>query len=81
MFLNFSVWTYLPNDAPNYHKGNSINLAAAVAVIVFTSIGMYYLHHENKKRDHGGRDYRLEGKTDEEIRDLGYRHPNFRYQL
>ncbi|KAF5351232.1 hypothetical protein D9756_008302 [Leucocoprinus leucothites] len=76
-----AVWSYLPFDAPNYHIGNSINLAAAVFVLVFTPIGMLYLHLENKKRDRGERDYRLEGKTEEEIRNLGYRHPNFRYQL
>ncbi|EKM81338.1 hypothetical protein AGABI1DRAFT_99367 [Agaricus bisporus var. burnettii JB137-S8] len=76
-----AVWTYLPDDSPNFLKGNSINLAAAITVIMFTGVGMWYLRHENKKRDQGGRDYRLEGRTKEEIRDLGYRHPNFRYQL
>lgn len=76
-----AVWTYLPTDAPNYHIGNSINLASAAFVITSTAIGMLYLKLENKKRDRGGRDYRLEGKAEEEIRDLGYRHPSFRYQL
>ncbi|KAJ3561232.1 hypothetical protein NP233_g10318 [Leucocoprinus birnbaumii] len=74
------VWSYLPFDAPNYHIGNSINLAAAVFVIVFTPVGMLYLYLENKRRDRGDRDYRLKG-TEEEIRDLGYKHPGFRYQL
>lgn len=75
------IWSYLPFDAPNYRIGNAINLAAAVFVLVFAPIGMLYLHLENKKRDRGGRDYRFEGKTEEGIRHLGYRHPNFRYQL
>ncbi|KAJ3563381.1 hypothetical protein NP233_g8976 [Leucocoprinus birnbaumii] len=76
-----AVWTYLPNDAPNYHIGNTLNLVAAVFVIAFTLLGMLYLHLENRKRDRGERNYRLEGKTEKQIRDLGYRHPNFRYQL
>lgn len=76
-----SVWTYLPPDAPNYHKGNSLNLTAAIVVIVMCSVGMLYLHNENRRRGRGERDYRLEGKTAEEIRDLGYLHPGFRYQL
>ncbi|KAF5350428.1 hypothetical protein D9756_008548 [Leucocoprinus leucothites] len=76
-----AVWTYLPFDAPNYHIGNTLNLVAAIFVIGFTVIGMYYLYLENKKRDSGSRDYRLEGKTKEEIQSLGYKHPNFRYQL
>lgn len=79
--LGLRVWTYLPTDAPNFHKGNSINLAAALAVIALTAVGMVYLKLENMKRERGERDYRLEGKTEEEIRNLGYRHPKFRYQL
>jgi len=76
-----AVWTYLPNDAPNFHNGNSLNLAAGLTVMVMTFVGMLYLRHENRKRDRGERDYRLEGKTEAELRDLGYKHPNFRYQL
>ncbi|KAF9453602.1 MFS general substrate transporter [Macrolepiota fuliginosa MF-IS2] len=76
-----SVWTYLPADAPDYHKGNSINLGAALCVITFTILGMVYLKRENMKRERGERDYRLEGRTEEQIRDLGYKHPRFRYQL
>ncbi|KAF9446895.1 MFS general substrate transporter [Macrolepiota fuliginosa MF-IS2] len=75
------VWTYLPTDAPDFHKGNSLNLASALFVITFTILGMFYLKHENMKRERGERDYRLEGRTEEQIRDLGYRHPRFRYQL
>jgi len=58
-----------------------LNLTAAIVVIAMCSVGMLYLRHENNKRDRGERDYRLEGKTVEEIRDLGYKHPGFRYQL
>ncbi|KDQ51940.1 hypothetical protein JAAARDRAFT_198604 [Jaapia argillacea MUCL 33604] len=76
-----AVWTYLPNDAPNYHHGNSLNLATSSAVCVLTVVAMLYIRHENAKRDRGDRDYRLERKTPEEIEQLGYLHPKFRYQL
>jgi hypothetical protein len=75
-----SVWTYLPTDAPNYHNGNSLNLATSAAACTLALIGLVYLRWENAKRDRGERDHRLEGKTAEEIEQLGYLHPSFRYQ-
>lgn len=39
-----------------------------------------FFRWENGKRDRGERDYRLEGKTSEEVEQLGYLHPGFRYQ-
>ncbi|KAF9484537.1 MFS general substrate transporter [Pholiota conissans] len=76
-----AVWTYLPKDAPNFHKGNSLNLATGTLVVLLAVFGAFYLRWENAKRERGERDYRLEGKTEEEIRDLGYLHPKFRYQV
>jgi len=76
-----AVWTYLPQDAPNYHKGSSLNLAASCTACVLVVFGWFYLRRENKKRERGERDYRLQGKTAEEIEQLGYLHPSFRYQI
>ncbi|KAF7370378.1 MFS general substrate transporter [Mycena sanguinolenta] len=76
-----AVWTYLPGDAPNYHKGNSLNLGTATAICLLTIINALYIRWENAKRDRGERDYRLEGKTAKELEQLGYLHPRFRYQL
>jgi hypothetical protein len=47
-------------------------------LIVLTAL---YIKWENAKRERGERDHRLAGKTDEEITNLGYRHPRFRYQI
>ncbi|KAF8159406.1 MFS general substrate transporter [Crassisporium funariophilum] len=76
-----AVWTYLPSDAPDFHKGNSLNLGTSCLVCVITALGGLYIQWENRKRDRGERDYRLDGKTQKEIDELGYLHPNFRYQL
>ncbi|KAJ6519085.1 MFS general substrate transporter [Mycena sanguinolenta] len=76
-----AVWTYLPGDAPNYHKGNSLNLGTATAICLVTIITVIYIRWENAKRDRGERDYRLEGRTAKELEELGYLHPRFRYQL
>ncbi|KAK0501584.1 MFS general substrate transporter [Armillaria luteobubalina] len=76
-----AVWTYLPSDAPDYHKGNTLNLATNSATVVLVVIGALYIRWENAKRERGERDYRLEGKSLEEIEQLGYLHPKFRYQV
>ena len=76
-----SVWTYAPTDAPDYRKGNLANLSSISAVCIIVSITAAYIHWENRKRDRGDRDYRVEGKAGEELLNLGYRHPQFRYQI
>lgn len=71
----------MATDAPDYHKGNSLNLATSSAVCVIVVIGALYIRRENIRRERGERDYRLVGKTQEEVARLGYLHPNFRYQM
>ncbi|KAJ2917847.1 hypothetical protein MD484_g2542, partial [Candolleomyces efflorescens] len=76
-----AVWTYIPSDGPDYKTGNSIVLAA-VTCSCLVAIGLtFYIKWENAKRDRGERDHRLEGKTQEELEQMGYRHPQFRYQI
>ncbi|KAJ7091474.1 MFS general substrate transporter [Mycena belliarum] len=76
-----AVWTYLPADAPDYHKGNTLNLGTTSAICLLTILGGMYIRWENTKRDRGERDYRLDGKTPKELEELGYLHPRFHYQL
>ncbi|KAH6915822.1 major facilitator superfamily domain-containing protein [Coprinopsis sp. MPI-PUGE-AT-0042] len=76
-----SVWTYVPNDAPNYYRGNGINLGTTTTTCVLTCLLALYLTWENKKRARGERNHRLEGKTQEELEQLGCRHPEFRFQI
>ena len=74
-----AVWAYLPNDGPDFPIGHTINLVAQFATLVLASGGIAYCVWENRLRARGGRDYRLEGLTEEQKNDLGYRHPDFRY--
>ncbi|KAF8892196.1 MFS general substrate transporter [Infundibulicybe gibba] len=76
-----AVWTYLPTDAPDFRKGNTLNLVSSVVILLLTLIYAIYIRVENARRERGGRDYRLEGITVEEERELGYLHPKFRYQI
>jgi len=75
-----AVWTYLPNDAPNYHHGNSLNLATTSIVCALAIIGYLYCRRENKKRLRGDRNNRLDGLSEKETIELGWKHPGFVYQ-
>ncbi|KAF9731430.1 hypothetical protein PMIN06_003117 [Paraphaeosphaeria minitans] len=74
-----ATWTYAASDAPMYHTGHTINLAGQVAVLVLSLVGIAYCKWENRQRDLGKRDHRLNGLSEAQIQDLGYRHPAFRY--
>ena len=74
-----STWTYLPTAAPQYTAGNSVNLAIGVCITLLFGITLLYQRHENRIRDSGGRDHRLEGKTESEIAQLGHLHPRCVY--
>ncbi|KAL0933270.1 major facilitator superfamily transporter [Colletotrichum truncatum] len=74
-----ATWSYINTDAKTgYRIGNSLNTATAASVII-ASLGLVaYQTWENKKREQGGRDYRLQAPEDE-VANLGHRHPKFRY--
>ncbi|KAH6648857.1 major facilitator superfamily domain-containing protein [Truncatella angustata] len=74
-----AVWAYLSTDGPNFPIGHSINLTAQFVVLILALFGIAYCKWENRIRARGGRDHRLEGLTEQEKADLGYRHPDFRY--
>ncbi|KAM0789056.1 hypothetical protein ACM66B_003119 [Microbotryomycetes sp. NB124-2] len=74
-----SSWTFLAKDAPRFVPGNSINLTAGILVFLTTIVMLGYQMWENKQRDLGRRDHRLEGLSVDEQAYLGSRHPAFRY--
>jgi hypothetical protein len=71
--------TYVASNAPYYHTGHTINLAGQICVLMLSLAGIAYCKWENKQRDLGKRDHRLNGLSEAQIKDLGYRHPAFRY--
>ncbi|KAK6216217.1 hypothetical protein LQW54_003791 [Pestalotiopsis sp. IQ-011] len=74
-----ATWAYLARDGPDFHIGHTINLVAQFLVLGLSLFGIAYCKWENRLRARGGRDYRLEGLSEQEQADLGYRHPEFRY--
>jgi MFS family permease len=74
-----ATWTYVAKDAPRYETGHTLNLAGQTGVLILSLFGIAYCRWENRQRDLGRRDHRLEGLSQSEIQKLGYRHPDFRY--
>ena len=72
-------WTYTNKEAPLYVTGHSINMGFSTVAIGIVILYWWYCSWENRQRDLGRRDHRLINLTQEEIDNLGHRHPNFRY--
>ncbi|KAH8653389.1 MFS transporter-like protein [Xylariales sp. PMI_506] len=70
--------TYLAQDAPDYVLGHSVSLGALVLCFTTICLQMVYCSWENRRRERGDRDDRLEQENHHR---LGHRHPTFRYTL
>ncbi len=69
---------YLTNEAPTYPVGFGVSLALLWLCGLACTIFYLGLRMENKKREKGGRDYRLE-LSREDLENLGDDHPRFRF--
>jgi len=76
---------YRSIDAPWYRTADCIVLGyLAIALVGGSILNLIFLSIANKRRDAGGellRREKLEGLTEEEQRQLGVAHPEFRYTL
>jgi nitrate/nitrite transporter NarK len=71
---------YNAKDKPRYMTGHAIVLAYMSVCLLGGTIAMHFLlRRENSLRKSGKRDHWIEGKTEEEIRDLGDLRPDFIY--
>lgn len=66
---------------PAHSQGNIFNLVSCSSAIALALALTTYCKWENRQRDLGRRDHRLEGKTEQEIKDLGWRHPAYRLKV
>ena len=69
----------MSKEKPKYPTGHTINLAGQIGVLVLSLAGIAYCKWENRQRDRGKRDHRLYGLSESQIKDLGYRHTEYRY--
>lgn len=75
-----AAWAFLPWDAPDYHIGNGLNLATSGTVLILSTLTLLWMKWDNKKRDGRDIDAELSGYTAEQIRDLDWKHPAFRWR-
>lgn len=73
-------WSFLPGDAPNYPIGNGLNLATNVSIFIAASLTLVWMKRDNKKREERDTDEELRGLTPEQIEDLDWKHPAFRWR-
>ncbi|KAK7216179.1 hypothetical protein V2G26_004182 [Clonostachys chloroleuca] len=78
-----STWTFLAWDAPNYPIGNGLNLAASVLVLLFSVGTMVWMKKDNARREQNQEEgeLKLRGMTQDEIEDLDWKHPSFRWKI
>ncbi|KAI5358614.1 putative major facilitator superfamily, MFS transporter superfamily [Septoria linicola] len=71
---------YPEANSPRYLPGHGVVLGyLAVCLFGGNIVTHFLLEAENKKKKAGKRDYLIEGKSDEEIREIGDRNPSFLY--
>jgi hypothetical protein len=83
MFGNFAgivmPFLYDKADAPQYYTGYGVSIASVFAsACIFSWMTLYY-SRKNKQRREGKEDYKLEGKGEAEIQEMGDWSPRYVY--
>uniref|UniRef100_A0A8H7NJ13 Major facilitator superfamily (MFS) profile domain-containing protein n=1 Tax=Bionectria ochroleuca TaxID=29856 RepID=A0A8H7NJ13_BIOOC len=78
-----STWSFLSWDGPNFPIGNGLNLASNVCFLIITVGTLFWMKKDNKRRDmeQEAGEARLEGMTEQDIEDLDWKHPSFRWKV
>lgn len=75
-----STWSFTPKDAPNYPIGNGLNLAVTAGVLIISTATLFWMNRDNKKRDGRSVEEELAGLSQDEVEDLDWKHPAFRWK-
>lgn len=75
-----ATWSYPVTDGPDYPIGNGLNLAAASMILIISMAGYFWMTADNKKRARRNVEEELDGLSPQEIRDLEWKHPAFRWR-
>lgn len=74
-----SPFLFLATDAPKYYKGHGVSLAVlCISSSIFFFMHFYYAR-QNKNRAAGKEDYKMEGKTEAEVAEMGDKSPRYVY--
>ncbi|KAJ5583149.1 hypothetical protein N7535_001769 [Penicillium sp. DV-2018c] len=75
-----STWSFLPSDRPNYHIGNGLNLATASTILILSAAMWVYMIWDNRRRARIDVRSALAGLSLQQIQDLDWRNPGFRWR-
>lgn len=68
---------YENHEAPRFIRGHAVTLSVVLAAGAIFLFMMFYFIRKNKARQNGEEDHLVEGKTEEEINELGDESPRF----
>lgn len=72
---------FTSKDSPGYRKGYGVSIAAVgVSSVIFTGMTVYY-RGINRGRSEGREDWKVEGKTEDEVNEMGDKSPRYVYAL
>ncbi|KAI7781615.1 mfs transporter protein [Diaporthe eres] len=75
-----STWSFLPFDGPRFPIGNGLNLATS-STWCLIGIGISaWMRFDNRRRDSKDSVAELSGLDKEEVGDLDWKHPDFRWR-
>lgn len=78
-----STWSFLPFDKPNYHIGNGLNLATSSTILISSILCLLWMKRSNHKRAQKTAE-EIEGQlanmSTQEVQDLDWKHPGFRWR-
>lgn len=74
-----STWIFIPSDGPRYPIGNGVNLATSSSIFIVGTLALLWMYRDNKRRESRSAEEELAGLTQEQVEDLDWRHPGFRW--
>ena len=75
-----STWSYIPSDAPEYRIGNSLNVGTSTAILLLAAGLWIFMKWDNGRRESRDVDAELAGLSQQQIQDLEWKHPGFRWK-
>ncbi|KAF5666675.1 major facilitator superfamily transporter [Fusarium heterosporum] len=74
-----STWSFVKSDAPDYPIGNGLNLATSSTILILGILTLWWIKRDNQKRANRSSGAELAGMSQQQIQDLDWKNPNFRW--
>ena len=72
---------YPTSEGPRYVKGHAVTLAlVGMSAVIYASMSLYFVRR-NQERRAGKEDWKMAGKTEEEIAEMGDENPRYMYVI